>query len=124
MVDWLGHQIRSLGNPFVDALIKLGFGFRFFLALLWQSPSAFRRFRLIVREIYFSGVLSLVIITVSGLFVGMVLCLQGYDNLQRYGASERAGVLVALSCCASWGPWWPVCCSPAARVRPSPPKSA
>jgi phospholipid/cholesterol/gamma-HCH transport system permease protein len=40
---------------------------------------------LTVREIYFSGVLSLVIILMSGLFVGMVLALQGYEVLQRYG---------------------------------------
>ena len=41
--------------------------------------------------------LSLVIILISGLFVGMVLALQGYDVLQRYGADESLGVLVALS---------------------------
>ena len=43
-----------------------------------------------MREIYFAGVLSLVIIMVSGLFVGMVLGLQGYDTLQRYGADRVA----------------------------------
>ena len=57
-----------------------------------------------MREIYFSGVLSLVIILVSGLFVGMVLALQGYDVLQRYGADESLGVLVALSLVRELGP--------------------
>ena len=52
---------------------------------------------LVVREIYFSGVLSLVIIGVSGLFVGMVLGLQGYDTLQRYGSSSALGVLDKLT---------------------------
>ena len=57
-----------------------------------------------MREIYFSGVLSLVIILVSGLFVGMVLALQGYDMLQRYGSDESLGVLVALSLVRELGP--------------------
>ena len=57
-----------------------------------------------MREIYFAGVLSLVIIMVSGLFVGMVLALQGYETLQRYGADESLGVLVALSLVRELGP--------------------
>jgi len=65
---------------------------------------SFRRFHLTVREIYFTGVLSLVIILVSGLFVGMVLGLQGYDTLVRYGSSDAVGVLVALSLVRELGP--------------------
>ena len=57
-----------------------------------------------MREIYFAGVLSLVIIMVSGLFVGMVLALQGYEVLTRYGANESLGVLVALSLVRELGP--------------------
>src|SRR6185295_2688477 len=55
------------------------------------------RFRLGMREVYFTGVLSLIIIIVSGLFVGMVRGLQGYETLQKYGAAEAIGVLLALS---------------------------
>ena len=73
-------------------------------ALPIYSGSSFRRFSLTVREIYFAGVLSLVIILVSGLFVGMVLGLQGYDTLVRYGSSEALGVLVALSLIRELGP--------------------
>ena len=69
-----------------------------------HAPSALRRLQLTLREIYFSGVLSLVIILVSGLFVGMVLALQGYDVLTRYGANESLGVLVALSLVRELGP--------------------
>jgi phospholipid/cholesterol/gamma-HCH transport system permease protein len=53
---------------------------------------------------YFSGVLSLIIILVSGLFVGMVLGLQGYETLQTYGAEESLGILVALSLVRELGP--------------------
>jgi phospholipid/cholesterol/gamma-HCH transport system permease protein len=47
---------------------------------------------------------SLIIIIVSGLFVGMVLGLQGYETLQKYGATESIGVLVALSLVRELGP--------------------
>jgi phospholipid/cholesterol/gamma-HCH transport system permease protein len=104
VLDWISNRVRNFGNPFVDGLIKLGFGFRFFAALLWNSGTAFRRIGLTIREAYFTGVLSLVIILVSGLFVGMVLGLQGYDTLQRYGASEALGVMVALSLLRELGP--------------------
>src|SRR5437868_14453260 len=60
--------------------------------------------QLTLREIYFAGVLSLIIILVSGLFVGMVLALQGYDVLIRYGADESLGILVALSLVRELGP--------------------
>jgi phospholipid/cholesterol/gamma-HCH transport system permease protein len=57
-----------------------------------------------VREIFAAGVLSLIIIVVSGLFVGMVLGLQGYETLQTYGSEEALGVLVALSLVRELGP--------------------
>ncbi|HKP65175.1 MAG TPA: lipid asymmetry maintenance ABC transporter permease subunit MlaE, partial [Casimicrobiaceae bacterium] len=74
------------------------------VAVFTHSPAALRRIQLTMREIYFSGVLSLVIIMVSGLFVGMVLALQGYEVLTRYGANESLGVLVALSLVRELGP--------------------
>ena len=83
---------------------RLGYASRFFGYLLVHSATAFQRFGLTLREIYFAGVLSLIIILVSGLFVGMVLGLQGYDTLQRYGSSEALGVLVALSLVRELGP--------------------
>jgi phospholipid/cholesterol/gamma-HCH transport system permease protein len=82
----------------------MGYATRFFIAALMRSGTAFRRFGLTIREIYFSGVLSLIIILVSGLFVGMVLALQGYETLQTYGSEEVLGVLVALSLVRELGP--------------------
>ena len=71
----------------------------------WCIPAtSFRRFHLIIKELFSTGVLSLIIILVSGLFVGMVLGMQGYDTLQRYGASESLGVMVALSLVRELGP--------------------
>jgi phospholipid/cholesterol/gamma-HCH transport system permease protein len=96
--------LEAIGARVVGGVWRLGFAARFFLATLKHSPTAFRRFHLTVREIYFAGVLSLIIILVSGLFVGMVLGLQGYDTLARYGSSEALGVLVALSLVRELGP--------------------
>jgi phospholipid/cholesterol/gamma-HCH transport system permease protein len=96
--------LTHLGAAVTSAVWRLGYGARFFVYLLVHSGTAFRRFRLTVREIYFAGVQSLIIIMVSGLFVGMVLGLQGYDTLQRYGSSEALGVLVALSLVRELGP--------------------
>jgi len=98
------RTIRRLGGITVDAVMRLGYVTRFFFAVLLNTPAAFRRLHLTLREIYFSGVLSLVIILVSGLFVGMVLALQGYEVLNRYGADESLGILVALSLVRELGP--------------------
>jgi phospholipid/cholesterol/gamma-HCH transport system permease protein len=96
--------LRRLGARVTSMIWRLGFASRFFLLMLKHSGMSFRRFHLTVREIYFAGVLSLIIILVSGLFVGMVLGLQGYDTLVRYGSSEALGVLVALSLVRELGP--------------------
>ena len=96
--------VRALGRRVDDAIWRLGFAARFLLMILLYSGTALRRFGLTVRQIYFSGVLSLIIILVSGLFVGMVLGLQGYDTLQRYGSADSLGVLVALSLVRELGP--------------------
>ncbi len=100
----IAELLRGLGSRVTSAIWRLGFASRFFWLMLVQSGASFRRFHLTIREIYFAGVLSLVIILVSGLFVGMVLGLQGYDTLVRYGSSEALGVLVSLSLIRELGP--------------------
>jgi phospholipid/cholesterol/gamma-HCH transport system permease protein len=100
----VARWLRRLGSGVTDVADKLGFASRFLLAVLWHTPGAFRRIHLTMREIYFSGVLSLVIILMSGLFVGMVLSLQGYETLKRYGADEQLGILVALALVRELGP--------------------
>ena len=104
MIGIPARVIRGLGKSVNDRLLRLGFASRFLVAMLMHSGTAFRRIPLTLREIYFTGVMSLIIILVSGLFVGMVLGLQGYDTLQRYGSSEALGILVALSLVRELGP--------------------
>jgi phospholipid/cholesterol/gamma-HCH transport system permease protein len=104
MVERILAGVRALGRRVDDGIWRLGFAARFLVMILAYSGTALRRFGLTVRQIYFAGVLSLIIILVSGLFVGMVLGLQGYDTLQRYGSEESLGVLVALSLVRELGP--------------------
>lgn len=104
MIRPLSNFFRGVGRRVNDGIWRLGYASRFFLALLLQSGVSFRRFQLTIKEVYFTGVLSLIVILVSGLFVGMVLGLQGYNTLQRYGSSESLGVLVALALVRELGP--------------------
>jgi phospholipid/cholesterol/gamma-HCH transport system permease protein len=100
----LKQAIENLGDRTIQIVWRIGFAVRFFAAILLHSGTAFRRFWLTIREIYFSGSLSMIIILVSGLFVGMVLGLQGYETLQRYGSESALGTLVALSLVRELGP--------------------
>ena len=104
MLERLKRPVARLGGGFVDAVWRLGVMARFFALVLASSGTSVARFRLVMREVYFTGVLSLIIIVVSGLFVGMVLGLQGFETLQKYGATESIGVLVALSLVRELGP--------------------
>jgi phospholipid/cholesterol/gamma-HCH transport system permease protein len=88
----------------LDALAKLGAISLFLLRTLLQVPAALPRWRLIVRQIYNAGGRSLVIIMLSGLFVGMVLGLQGYDLLARFGSESALGVAAALGLIKELGP--------------------
>lgn len=96
--------VRRVGNLFTEGVWRVGFAARFFMLVLLYSGQSLRRVHLTIREVYFSGVLSLLIIVVSGLFVGLVLGLQGYETLQRFGSGDAVGVLVALSLTRELGP--------------------
>ncbi|WP_417070874.1 lipid asymmetry maintenance ABC transporter permease subunit MlaE [Niveibacterium terrae] len=103
--DFGAGALTRLGAWAVDGVWRVGFATRFLGMLLVYSGQSLRRFRaLTMREIYMSGLLSLQIITVSGLFIGLVLGLQGYEILQRYGSSEALGVMVSLSLIRELGP--------------------
>lgn len=96
--------VRRVGHLTINGIWRMGTAARFFLLILLRSGTSLARLSLVVREIYFTGVMSLIIIVVSGLFVGMVLGLQGYETLQRFGASSALGSLVALSLVRELGP--------------------
>ncbi|MHB1331013.1 MAG: lipid asymmetry maintenance ABC transporter permease subunit MlaE [Sulfuriferula sp.] len=100
----MGMFFSAIGRRVIDSIWRLGYATRFMALTLLRSGTSLTRFSLVIREIYSSGVLSLIIIVVSGLFVGMVLGLQGYETLKVYGAEQSLGVLVALSLVRELGP--------------------
>ncbi len=96
--------LQGLGAAVRGLLHSVGYAARAFLAILVATPSVLRRPRLITQQIHFVGNYSLVIIAVSGLFVGFVLGLQGYYTLNKYGSEQALGLLVALSLVRELGP--------------------
>lgn len=97
-------SLRNIGRRVINAIWRMGYATRFFMLTLMYSGASFKRFRLIVREMFSAGVMSLIIILVAGMFVGMVLGLQGYETLKRYGSESALGSLVALSLVRELGP--------------------
>ncbi len=104
MATHQGFSIRAVGARTIDSVLRLGYATRFIARTIASSGTSLKRPRLVIRELYFTGVLSLIIILVSGLFVGMVLGYQGYYTLQTYGSESALGVLVALSLVRELGP--------------------
>ena len=97
-------QFQQLGQAVLKILANLGRGHLFFMQIIANIPSIFLRPSLIIAQIYSVGVLSLSLIIVSGLFVGMVLGLQGYNTLVNFGATDSLGVVVSLSLVRELGP--------------------
>jgi phospholipid/cholesterol/gamma-HCH transport system permease protein len=87
-----------------DMLAGLGRSTLFLMRIVAGLPSLVLRPSLVIQQMYAVGVLSLIIIIVSGTFVGMVLGLQGYNTLRNFGAAESLGVIVALSLLRELGP--------------------
>jgi phospholipid/cholesterol/gamma-HCH transport system permease protein len=100
----IARFLGFIGAFVLDTIARIGFVTRSFFKLLGRAPGALKRPTLISEQIHFIGNYSLLIIVVSGLFVGMVLGLQGYYTLSQFGADEKLGQLVALSLLRELGP--------------------
>lgn len=103
-MNFILNMLEAIGRFVRESIEHIGFATRSFLTLLRLSPGAFARPTLISEQIHFIGNYSMVIIIVSGLFVGMVLGLQGYITLTPYGAEQKLGQVVALSLVRELGP--------------------
>ncbi len=97
-------SLARLGRGTLDLLARLGRASVFLLRVVTGLPGLALRFPLVVRQIWAVGALSLILIVVSGAFVGMVLGLQGYNTLVDFGAEESLGRVVALSLVRELGP--------------------
>ena len=98
------YKPADVGFALRSKLADIGNATRLFVRLVALLGPTLRRFGLVRDQIHFLGNYSLALISVSGLFVGFVLGLQGYYTLQRYGSSEALGLLVALSLVRELGP--------------------
>lgn len=94
----------ALGRYFLLKISSLGRSFVMLLNVLLVKPDFKRNTLLLINEIYFIGVQSVIIILVSGLFIGMVLGLQGFNILKDFMATGSLGTLVALSIIRELGP--------------------
>ena len=101
MKRWL----RDIYDTVLEFIRTFGAFQLFFLRLVRHSPRMIiKRPGLIVKQIYNSGALSLVIIMVFGFFVGGVLGLQGYSNLAKFNAEDSVGTVVAMALIKELGP--------------------
>lgn len=100
MIAFLGF----LGRYFLQKLSSLGRSCIMFVNAILVKPDFRRNSLLLINEIYFIGVQSVIIILVSGLFIGMVLGLQGFNILKDFMATGSLGTLVALSIIRELGP--------------------
>lgn len=98
------EAIRRLGEDALDVLRTIGASGVFLFQSLVAVPNLRTGFPLLLKQLYAVGVLSLAIIVVSGLFIGMVLGLQGYNILITYGSEQALGTMVALTLTRELGP--------------------
>lgn len=96
--------IEKIGGAVRSTVADLGYSARSFFSILSNCLGLWRRPRLVTDQIHFIGNYSMLIIAVSGLFIGFVLAYQGYYVLNRYGSEEALGLLVALSLTRELGP--------------------
>ena len=108
-IYWLGHTLmidwfQNLGQASLATFERLGRGALFLLRVVAALPALISRPGLLITQLYSVGVLSMMLIIISGLNVGMVLGLQGYNTLVDFGAEESLGQVVALSLVRELGP--------------------
>ena len=97
-------RIQALGHTVINIIIGLGKAMMMLLSAIIQVPNPKKGWPLLAHQLYSVGVLSLLIIIVSGTFIGMVIALQGYTILIGYGAEASLGPMVALSILRELGP--------------------
>lgn len=96
--------LQKLGRTGIDICTGFGRAGIIFWQAMWGLPDFRLGPTLLIRQLYFVGVYSLIIITVSGILIGMVLSLQGYTVLVRFGAEGALGQFVSLTLLRELGP--------------------
>ncbi len=100
----LTDSIASIGRNAINYVVGFGRAGLMLWGAIAQVPRPRKGLPLLIRQLYVVGVQSMVIILVSGLFIGMVLALQGYTILVDFGTEDSLGPMVALSLLRELGP--------------------
>ena len=98
------ERLRLFGRAGIDVVATLGRSVLFLVNALFGRSRAGKPFQLLIKQLFAIGVMSLAIIVVSGIFIGMVLALQGYNILVSYGSEQAVGQMVALTLLRELGP--------------------
>lgn len=97
-------RLQQLGGGGIRFCSHLGRSFVFLLRTVFQRPRVRQGYHMLMHQLYQVGVLSLAIVLISALFIGMVVALQGYNTLRKFGAGQELGQLIALSVVRELGP--------------------
>lgn len=100
----IANRLQKIGHQTLNSVSGFGRAGLMLFGAIVGKPDFRRGFPLLIKQLYVIGVLSLMIILVSGLFIGMVLALQGYTVLVKFGAEGMLGPLVSLSLLRELGP--------------------
>lgn len=98
------ERLRLFGRAGIDVVATLGRSVLFLVSALFGRSRAGKPLQLLIKQLFAVGVMSLAIIIVSGIFIGMVLALQGYNILVSYGSEQAVGQMVALTLLRELGP--------------------
>lgn len=98
------EKVRQLGHNGLSFCSDFGYAGLFLCRAIIRRPRFRKSLPLLIDELHSVGVFSLVIILVSGLFIGMVVGLQGYNTLEKFGSSAQLGQVIALSITRELGP--------------------
>ena len=98
------NAISKLGNITLGAIARIGGSILFGGKILTRVPRKKYQWHFIVEQLFFIGVMSLIIIVISGAFIGMVVAMQGYHTLEKFGAQSQLSQLIALSIFRELGP--------------------
>ena len=98
------ERVRLFGRAGIDVVATLGRSFVFLLRAIFGRGTTGHSWQLLTKQLYAVGVMSLAIIVVSGIFIGMLLALQGFSILAKYGSEQAVGQMVALTLLRELGP--------------------
>ena len=104
MLTLIERNIQLLGRTTISYIVSIGRSACMLYNAIFCIPDFKSGFYRLLTQLYSVGVWSLIIIILSGVFIGMVLALQGYNILVKFGAEQALGQMIALSLVRELGP--------------------